>query len=200
MVVDEVGQPRSRAHIDLALLDLVIAEVVQVHRQDIDCWRIHRRYGDHEFRLDTFCADAEVGRNIQREISTHEFVVDLQNAQIITSILAELGPATKEDIGERVWPPEIRMVWPNFAQSLTETLIGLVQYLRVASTGSPTIQDIRNRDIAEQLDFYAQLQQHIDQSWGQFGSHGFVHHIHSFFAYAPFSARLVRGDIIYDIR
>ncbi len=202
ILVDEAGRPRSKAHVDLALLDIVIGGVVEARRQDIECWRIHRRYEGHELKVEVFCVDPSVGPEVQTAISSHQFVLDLQNARIVTAVNPATGPMQEEGVGEPGWPDEFRQVWPDFAQAQSEMQLKMVQACRQASPGSPSLADIQNRPLTDQLSFYSTLQQQIDQSWRQFGSHTFIHHMHSFFAYCPFNSILqtTSAVTIHDIR
>lgn len=202
LVVDEAGQKFSRRHVDLALADLVVGEVIQANRQNIECWRIHRRYGPQEFKVDVFCPNQASAQNIQDAISSHPFVGELRApaTAIVTDVQCNPGPGPKEDIGEPGWPQEFRHVWPDFALGQSEMLLNMVQFLRSNSTGSPTVADILAEPLNDRLQFYRSIQNQIDSSWGQQGSHALIHHMHSFFGYAPFQSNLMTTLVIHDIR
>ncbi len=200
IIVDEKGRPRSQAHVDLAILDIVVDQVVQSNQQNIDCWRIHRRYGGHEFKFEVFCLDPTAGQTIQNATADHQLTADLRAANIVCDVQCEPGPHVKEDIGESSWPSEFRHVWPNFAQAQSEMQLNIVKFLRVNSTGSPTIANIMALPRNDRIKFYEIIQGQIDNSWGKQGSHAFMHHLHSFFGYASFQSHLGTSYIIHDIR
>ena len=199
-VIDEKGRRFSMKHVDLAVLDLIISQVLDTYQDGIKLWRIHRRYGQHELLFEAFCTDNICGQDIQNTILSHPFSISLTSNNVALSINPSLGPQNITDICEPAWPDSFREVWPEFAQQQSKLQLGITQYLRSNTTNSPTVQTIQAMPIVDILSFYESVQQQLDKSWHDIGSHTFIHHMHSFFAYQPFVSNVATQQLIMDIR
>lgn len=202
-IIDQGSQPRSKAHIDLAILDLVVSSVIASYQNVIEQWRIHRGFNpDHEFKFEAFCNDATDGQNIQDECTNHTFAGMLSSNNLTLSINPSTGGANIIDICEPRWPQEFKEVWPAFAQQQSEIQLKLTQILRNNLPGSPTTENMVNKQINDIVTTYQNIQSQIDTLWQNSGSHAFFHFTHSFFGYAPVQTILDMSTqaIIRDIR
>jgi hypothetical protein len=199
-VIDEQNQRFSKKHIDLAILDLIISRALTEHRGDIQSWHIHRRYGQHEFIFEAFCSSNTGGQNIQNAIVDHQFAGDLLSNGVATSVAPTSWGHNVTDICDQAWPSEFRELWPEFAQHQSEMQLKLTQTHRRNQQNAPTIQVVQALPFAEILVLYEGIQKHIDGLWLRMGSHAFVHHMHSFFAYQPFVSHVTTQQLVIDIR
>jgi len=198
-IIDEQNRKFSRKHVDLAILDLIISQVVISHQVNIRLWRIHRRYGQHEFLFDVFCADSSIGQAIQTLIINDTFSIALNSSGIATNITPSTEGHNVTDISDSAWPDPFKEVWPKFAQRQSELQLELTQFLRGKMPNSPTIQIVQAMPLANKLSFYQNIQQQLDKLWYDFGSHAFIHHKHSFFAYQPFLSSVTTRQLVLDI-
>lgn len=193
-IINQGSQPRSKAHLDLAILDLVVSSVIASYQDVIRQWRIHRGFNpNHELKFEAFCNNPADGQNIQNGCTNHTFAGMLSSNNLTLSIDQSAGGANIIDICEPRWPQEFKEVWPAFAQQQSEIQLKLTQILRNNLSGSPTTGEVESKQINEIEMIYQNIQSQIDALWLTSGSHAFFHLTHSFFGYAP-------AQIVLDMR
>jgi len=197
-IIDEGNQKLSKKHIDLAILDQVISPTLSVHKDNIERWRIHRRYGPHKLKFEAYCSNTTDGQTIQGDLVNHQFSNDLLSNNVATRVTPSTGGSNLIDICDPNWPQEFKVVWPEFAEQQSKMQLDLTEIIRIGSPKSPIIQSIQSMPFNDIIKFYESIQETVDKLWLNFGSHTFIHHMHSFFAYSPFVSSLEVMN--YDIR
>ena len=180
---DEEGQPRWA--MDLLLAEQVVAPALRQHRGDIPLWRFHRRAGrdttGHQFSL-IFYSDA----------ATAASVFDtLEQAPALPALLAQnylhapVNHCGRQSSGRALsatsdpaWDQRLQRSWPYFIMGVSAHWLSLIEEIGRAMPYDATTA-------AEQLAYYASIQEDIATLWREQGQHAYLHHLNALFGYEP---------------
>lgn len=181
--------------VDLALSDILVREIVECYRDDLDLWRVHRAsLGNepaHQFTFLCYCS-ADSRDRVKELIEQNALLAQLQAESILLRHYWEAesvnDSTVPEGTSDRTWPVPIQRSWPHFAQGLSEMLLVLLCELK-ETDGSPPLAE------------YEGINGRLLELWGTWGSHAYFHHINALFSYSPLRAdfRAISGVSVVGV-
>jgi hypothetical protein len=178
-------EPVPKWHLDLLLMDRLLAPELYREGNGIQLWRFHRRSADdgagHRLRFLVY-APEPVRQRIQTSLQGNSVLAELIAAGWVKNLSSECGSSADSiDIAatsDRSWSPELQRAWPYFAMGVSATLLDLVESERRRFPQ-------QERSLEAWIALYAEIQNHLDELWRVEGQHGFLHHLNALFGYQP---------------
>lgn len=168
---------------DLMVADLVIEPVIGEFAPSLALWRFHRRAvpdgGGHVFSF-IFYADRQTAGQLFARIEQSPALARLREHGLIASyqndLLAENPPSPPGATSDPSWSPPLQEVWPAYIMGASVMWLGLInQHLDATGAGE--------RDFAELVAEYEQVNAAIGEMWRKEGQHAFLHHLNALFGY-----------------
>lgn len=178
-------------HIDLLIVQEIIAPVLNQHSKDIFFWRFHRRAArdeeGHQFSL-TLYSSAKSVKKIFNDIRANSLLKRMKKAGLIVQDIYEdpakiIAPRI-EDTSDGHWSPAIRKSWPFFIMGVCKMWLSLIAEI---SEGIPEKQ--KGPSLNKMLKFYQQVNDIIKSLWRDEGCHAMLHHLNAIFGYEPIFVR-----------
>lgn len=170
---------------DLMVADLVIEPVLGEFASTLALWRFHRRAvadgGGHIFSF-IFYADQRTAAQLFARIDTNPALARLREHGLIdryeNDLEAENRPRDLSGASDGNWPLPLQEVWPAYIMGASVTWLGLINHYIDASGAA-------DRDFAELVAAYEQVNAALGELWRREGQHAFLHHLNALFGYEP---------------
>lgn len=178
-------QEKPRWVSDLMVADLVIEPVIQEYAASLALWRFHRRAvhdgNGHVFSF-IFYADHQSAEQVFAEIERSADLARLRQHGLVAAYEHDLAAANPRRppgaTSDASWPQSLQEVWPAYIMGASVTWLGLInQHIDAGGAGE--------RDFAELVAEYEQVEAAIAELWRNEGQHAFLHHLNALFGYEP---------------
>lgn len=170
---------------DLMVADLVIEPVIEEYAAALALWRFHRRAvhdaNGHVFSF-IFYADHQSAGQVFAAIERSPALARLREHGLVAAYEHDLAAAnprrTPGATSDASWPQPLQEVWPAYIMGASVTWLGLInQHIDAGGAGE--------RDFAELVAEYEQVEAAIAELWRNEGQHAFLHHLNALFGYEP---------------
>ena len=174
-------------YMDLCLAHQVFLPLLEIHKDDIDLWRFHRRAArDSAGRMFSFIfyANAPTAQHIFNALETDHLVNQLKVDGVIER--TEYDDPTRitrpniEDTSDQKWPVSIQKTWPYYIMGASQMWLNLI-----AEVAAEYPEDLAPTSSKEIEAYYQQIDKTILELWQQEGRHAFMHHLNALFEYEP---------------
>lgn len=180
---DEAGQPRWA--MDLLLADQVVAPVLRQYEGNIPLWRFHRRAGrdtaGHQFSL-IFYSDASTAASVFDALEQAPALPPLLEQNYLRGPVNHCGRKSAgkalSATSDPAWDPRLQRSWPYFIMGVSAHWLSLIEE---TGRAMPYVASTP----AEQLAYYASVQEEITTLWKEQGQHAYLHHLNALFGYEP---------------
>jgi hypothetical protein len=170
---------------DLMVADLVIEPVIGEFASSLALWRFHRRAvpdgGGHVFSFIVY-ADRQTAGQLLARIEQSPALARLREHGLIdryeNDLLAENRATTPGATSDPSWSPPLREVWPAYIMGASVMWLGLINQ-HLDATGAA------ERDFAELVADYEQVNAAIGELWRQEGQPAFLHHLNALLLKPP---------------
>lgn len=174
-------------HMDVLLAHKVISPVLERHRQEICCWRFHRRAardaGGHQFSFIFFCG-RKTAAAVCEAVRSDALVQEMKGAGWITqdiySDLTTVSQPRLEDTGDRRWSLPLQRSWPFFIMGVSDMWLALIS--EIIRSDRPA-QEFTS--LEETRDYYRAINERVEETWRKECGHALLHHLNALFGYGP---------------
>jgi hypothetical protein len=177
---DGISAPKF--FIDLIIMDLLVAPVIERFKSEFEVWRFHRRAikdkRGHELSLLLYVESNEANEMFEQIASNNLFTLIKRN-YLKSNIELESGPREIEGRGDNSWPEDINKVWPYYMTGVCNMFVNLIKEIKANRIEKIDVNNAQN----EIEDYYEELGKEIAAKWFKYGSHAFLHHMGAIFGY-----------------
>lgn len=176
---------RVAFHIDLLLLDLIVAPTIEkFNKNDIEFWQCHRRAtsdkAGHQFSLYVY-TKPDIAKKIKAEIDDNLIYKDLlKDGHFEEELLFKTKGESLEYLSDNTWHPFIRKTWPHFIQGSTKMLLALIHEIK---TDLKSKGELKEGNLKGLLSNYDKINDEIAKLWKTHFQHAFAHHLWAIFGY-----------------
>lgn len=169
--------------LDILVIDTVVRDVMEKHKNDIGLWRFHRR-ADHDtsgHKLTLFCyTTEEVSIAIDEIARCHKSIVILKENSLLFDYTTGNSGSSVEGTSDPRWSIEVKKAWPYYIMGISQLILDLID--RIKNQQDP-LDDGAGIDVIKR--YYASINNRVIAIWQNEGGHAFLHHLNAMFGYTP---------------
>ena len=174
--------PVNNFFVDLIIIDLIIYPLLEIFKQNLILWRIHRSATEdgHILRF-IFYTSPEIAKDIYKNMQGIKSYA-LVKENYLEEIIQQEGSQDIEGAGDGSWPKEINRVWPYYIMGVSTMFLELIKEIK------ESIADGVKESGTEK--YYKEIEKKIDELWLKYGCHSFIHHLSAVVGYKPIVAQV----------
>ena len=147
---------RPKWWLDILMIDTVVRDIMENHKNNIQLWRFHRRAdhdeSGHKFKLWCYTTE-EVSIAIDEIARCHKSIGVLKENSLLLDYTTENSGSGVEGTSDPRWSNEVKKAWPYYIMGISQLILELIDLIKKQQD---PLDDGAGIDVIER--YYASIQ------------------------------------------